>query len=79
MGVQGRVVFIPKCRRKTLYGRLRKRLGKVFRQQAQRKECETIDGYLMPDPVHTLIAIPSKYPVSQVVRYIKEEECDSHA
>lgn len=34
------VVFIPKCRRKALYASLRKHLGEVFRQLAQRKECE---------------------------------------
>lgn len=65
------VVFIPKCRRKTLYARLRMHLGEVFRQLAQRKECQIIEGHLMPDHVHMLIAIPPKYAVSQVVGYIK--------
>lgn len=65
------VVFIPKCRRKTLYASLRKYLGEVFRQLAQRKECQIIEGHLMPDHVHMLIAIPPKYAVSQVVGYIK--------
>ena len=31
------VVFIPKCRRKTLYGELRKHFGEVFRALAQQK------------------------------------------
>ena len=65
------VVFIPKCRRKALYARLRMHLGEVFRQLAQRKECQIIEGHLMPDHVHMLIAIPPKYAVSQVVGYIK--------
>lgn len=65
------VVFIPKCRRKTLYAGLRKHLGEVFRQLAQRKECEILEGHLMPDHVHMLIAIPPKYAVSQVVGYMK--------
>ena len=65
------VVFIPKCRRKTLYGSLRKYLGEVFRQLAQRKECRILEGHLMPDHVHMLIAIPPKYAVSQVIGYIK--------
>ena len=65
------VVFIPKCRRKTLYARLRQHLGEVFRQLAQRKECQILEGHLMLDHVHMLIAIPPKYAVSQVVGYIK--------
>ena len=65
------VVFIPKCRRKTLYAGLRRHLGEVFRQLAQRKECEILEGHLMPDHVHMLIAIPPKYAVSQVVGYMK--------
>jgi len=65
------VVFIPKCRRKTLYARLRAHLGEMFRQLAQRKECRILEGHLMPDHVHMLIAIPPKYAVSQVVGYMK--------
>jgi len=65
------VVFIPKCRRKTLYAQLRMHLGEVFRQLAQRKECQVLEGHLMPDHVHMLIAIPPKYAVSQVVGYMK--------
>jgi putative transposase len=65
------VVFIPKCRRKALYGELRKHLAEVFRQLAQRKECRIEEGHLMSDHVHMLIAIPPKYAVSHVVGYIK--------
>lgn len=65
------VVFIPKCRRKALYAQLRMHLGEVFRQLAQRKESRILEGHLMSDHVHMLIAIPPKYAVSQVVGYIK--------
>jgi len=65
------VVFIPKYRRKVIYGELRRELGKVFRTLARRKECEVEEGHLMPDHVHMLISIPPKHPVSQVVGYIK--------
>ena len=65
------VVFIPKCRRKALYAQLRMHMGEVFRQLAQRKECQILEGHLMPDHVHMLIAIPPKYAVSQVVGYMK--------
>ena len=65
------VVFIPKCRRKTLYGKLRPHLGEVFKQLAEQKECQVIEGHLMPDHVHMLISIPPKYAVSQVIGFIK--------
>src|SRR5215471_290284 len=65
------VVFIPKCRRKTLYTQLRPHLGEVFKRLAQQKESRIEEGHLMIDHVHMLIAIPPKYAVSQVVGFIK--------
>ena len=65
------VVFIPKCRRKTLYGELRPHLGEVFRKLALQKESRVEEGHLMPDHVHMMISIPPKYAVSQVVGFIK--------
>ena len=65
------VIFIPKCRRKTLYGSLRPHLGEVFRRLAERKQSHVEEGHLMPDHVHMLLSIPPKYAVSEVVGYIK--------
>jgi putative transposase len=63
-------VFIPKYRRKTLYGELRRHLGEVFRKLAVQKESKIEEGHLMPDHVHMMISIP-KYSVSQVIGFIK--------
>ena len=63
------VVFIPKCRRKVLYGELR--LGEVLRKLAKQKESRIEEGHPMPDHVHMMIAIPPKYAVSQVIGFIK--------
>ena len=65
------VVFIPKCRRKTLYQELRRQLGEVFRKLALQKESKVEEGHPMPDHVHMLLSIPPKYAVSQVVGFIK--------
>jgi REP-associated tyrosine transposase len=65
------IVFIPKCRRKALYGQLRKHLGEVFRQLAAQKESRIEEGHLLADHVHMLVSIPPKYAVSQVVGFIK--------
>ncbi len=54
------VIFIPKYRRKQLYGQLRRHLGSVFRELAQ-WECEIHEGHLMIDHVHMLLSIPPKY------------------
>lgn len=65
------VVFIPQCRRRTLYTQLRAHLGEVFRKLAAQKECRIEEGHLMPDHVHMMLSIPPKYAVSQVVGFIK--------
>ena len=65
------VVFIPKYRRKTLYGDLKRHLGPVFRQLAEQRESRIEEGHLMPDHVHMLLSIPPKYAGQQVVGYIK--------
>jgi putative transposase len=67
------VVFIPKCRRKTLYVQLRQYLGEVFRKLAEQKESRIEEGHLMSDRVHMMISIPPKYAVSQVVGFIKRK------
>ena len=65
------VVFIPKCRRKTLFGHIRQHLGEIFHKLAAQKESWIEQGHLQPDHVHMLIAIPPKYAVSQVIGFIK--------
>jgi len=65
------VIFIPKCRRKTLYKELREHLGEVFRHLAEQKQSRIEEGHLMADHVHMMISIPPKYGVSEVVGYIK--------
>ena len=65
------VVWILKCRRKMLYGQLRKNLGEVLHDLARQKESRVLEGHLQSDHVHMLISIPPKYAVSQVVGYMK--------
>ena len=65
------VVFVPKCRRRILYGQIRKYLGPVFHELARQKECKIIEGHMVQDHVHMLIQIPPKYAVSQAIGYIK--------
>ena len=50
---------------------LRKHLGEVFQDLAQQKERRVEEWPLLPDHVHSLLSIPPKVSVSQVVGYIK--------
>jgi putative transposase len=65
------IVWIPKYRKKTIFGDLRKHLGEIFRELARQKESKVLEGHLMSDHVHILLSIPPKYSVSQVVGFIK--------
>ena len=65
------VIFIPKCRRKILYGKIKRDLGEVFHKLAAQKESKVCEGHLMSDHVHMMLSIPPKYAVSHVVGYIK--------
>ncbi len=65
------IVFIPKYRKKVLFGQIRTEMGEVFHRLAKQKESLIEEGHLMPDHVHMMISIPPKYAVSQVVGFIK--------
>ena len=65
------VVFIPKRRRRALFGQIRKELGNIFHELARQKECRIVEGHLMPDHVHICIEIPPKYAVSSVIGFMK--------
>jgi putative transposase len=65
------VVFVPKYRRKVMFGEIRESLGPIFHELARQKECRIIEGHLMPDHVHMCIAIPPKYAVSSVIGFLK--------
>jgi len=73
------IVWIPKYRKKALFKDLRKYIGPLFRDLAAQKECEILEGHLMPDHVHILISIPPKYAVSQVIGFIKGKSAISIA
>ena len=65
------VVFIPKKRKKVIYGSLRKSLGEILHELAKQKGIEIVEGHLMRDHVHMCLSIPPKIAVSSVVGYLK--------
>ena len=65
------VVFVPKYRRKALYGNLRRDVGRILRDLCRQRGVELIEGHAMPDHVHLCLAIPPKYSVANTVGFLK--------
>lgn len=65
------VVFVPKCRKKALYGKIRKFLGPVFHELASQRRSQILEGHMVQDHAPMLIRIPPKYPVAEVIGYLK--------
>ncbi len=61
------VVFIPKYRKKRIFGEIRRELVEVFRRLAEQRKSRIEEGHLQADHVHMMISIPPKYSVAQVI------------
>ena len=65
------VVFVPKYRRKALYGVVRREVGRVLRRLCEQRGIELIEGHAMPDHVHLCLSIPPKFAVSEAIGFLK--------
>ena len=65
------VVFVPKYRKKELYGKIRRYLRGVFHELARQRNCEIVSGNIVKDYVHMCISIPPKYAVLEIIGYLK--------
>ena len=65
------IVFVPKYRKKVLYGRTRQQMGQILRQLCRQKGIEIMEGHAMPDHIHLVLRIPPKFSVALVVGYLK--------
>lgn len=65
------IVIVPKYRRKVLYGKTRRRIGKILRQLCWQKGVEILEGNAMSDHIHLVLTIPPKFSVAMVVGYLK--------
>ena len=65
------IVFVPKYRKKTIYGVLRKEIGGIFHDLCRQYEVELIEGHAMSDHIHMLLMIPPKYSVAHTVGFLK--------
>ena len=70
------VVFVPKRRRKAIFGQTRRQQGAIFHALARQKECQIIEGHLMADHVHMCNCHSAETP-GGVGDWISErQECD---
>ena len=65
------VVILPKYRKKTLYGRVRREIGRMLRELCRQKGIELVEEKAMPDHVHMLLSVPPRYSLAMTVGYLK--------
>ena len=65
------IVFIPKYRRKVMYGEVRKEIGEILRKLCTYKGVEILDGSVCIDHIHLCVKIPPKFSVSEFMGYLK--------
>ena len=65
------VVIVPKYRKKVLFGRVRRDVGKIIRQLCRQKDVDLIEGHAMLDHIHLVLSVPPKYSIAMVMGYLK--------
>ena len=65
------IVWVPKYRRKVLYGKVRKRVGEILQELCRQRDFGLIEGHAMPDHIHSCISIPPKYSVANAIGFLK--------
>ncbi len=65
------VVIVPKYRKRTIYGSLRRGVGKILRRLCAQQGIELIDGDALSDHVHLCLSIPPKFSVANTVGFLK--------
>jgi len=65
------VVFVPKYRKRAIFGNLRREIGKVLRALCVEHDIELVEGHALADHVHLLLSIPPKFSVANTVGYVK--------
>ena len=68
---QYHIVFIPKYRKKQLYGRIKEDVREIISTLCKYKDVEIVEGAVCPDHVHICVSIPPKLSVSSFMGYLK--------
>ena len=65
------IVFIPKYRRKVMYGEVKRDIAEILKKLCEMKQIQLIESKVYKDHVHMYVAIQPKLSVSEVMSYIK--------
>lgn len=65
------IVFIPKYRRKIMYGEVKRDIVEIIKKLCEMKQVELIDGRVCRDHIHMYVAIAPKLSVSEFMSYLK--------
>ena len=65
------VVWVPKYRKRVIFGQMRRGIGRIVRELCQRQGVELVEGYALSDHVHVLLGIPPKFSVANTVGFLK--------
>lgn len=65
------VVFVPKYRKQTIYGSLRRDIEGILQDLYRQQSVELIEGYAMKEHIYLLLMIPLKYSVANAVGFLK--------
>jgi putative transposase len=65
------VIFIPKYRRKVIFGGIRTSIGQILRDLCDQKGIALLEGHAMNDHVHLCLSIPPKYSVAYTIGFLK--------
>ena len=68
---QYHIVFIPKYRRRVMYGKVRADVREIIKTLCRYKEIEIIEGAVCVDHVHLCVSIPPKIAISEFMGYLK--------
>ena len=65
------VVIVPKYRKKTLFGKLRRAMGGILRDLCRQKDVELVEGKAMPDHIHMVLSVPPRLSIAMVIGFLK--------
>ena len=68
---QYHIVFIPKYRKKVMYGKVRADMREILRTLCNYKKVEMIEGAVCKDHIHLCVSIPPKICLSDFMGYLK--------
>ena len=72
------VVWVPKYRKRAIFGEMRRGIGRIVRELCQRQGVELVEGHALSDHVHVLLGISPKFSVANTVGFLKKEVGDPH-